>query len=69
MIFSSSEKILTLLIRSSWKYFPLEKPIAEIYAQIWAVMNISDKHMQFLDAEHRMLARLCAVAVVVVDFG
>jgi len=32
-------------------------------------MNILDKHIQFLDAERRMLARLCAVAVVGADFG
>ena len=32
-------------------------------------MNILDKHMQYLDAEHRIVARLCAVAVVRVDFG
>ena len=57
------------LIRSSCKYFSLEKPIAEIYAQSWTAMNILDKHMQFLDSEHRMLARLCAVAVVGADFG
>ena len=32
-------------------------------------MNILDKHMQYLDAERRIIARLCAVAVVRVDFG
>ena len=32
-------------------------------------MNILDKHMQYLDAEHRIVARLCAVAIVRVDFG
>ena len=32
-------------------------------------MNILDKHMQYLDAERRIIARLCAVAVVRVDLG
>ena len=32
-------------------------------------MNNFDEHMQYLDAEHRDLARLCAVAVVRVYFG
>jgi len=40
-----------------------------MYVQKWALMNILDKHIQFLDAERRMLARLCAVAVVGADFG
>ena len=32
-------------------------------------MNFLDKHMQYLDAEHRIVARLCAAAVFRVDFG
>ena len=60
---------MSFIIRSSCKYFSLEKPIAEIYAQIWTVMNILDKHMQYFDAEHRIVARLSAVAIVTVYFG
>ena len=32
-------------------------------------MNILDKHMQYLDAERRIIARLSAVAIVTVYFG
>ena len=32
-------------------------------------MNFLDKKMWYLDTEHRIVARLCAVAVVRVGFG
>ena len=69
MIFSSFEKILTLLTNHHENTLSLDKQTAEMYVQIWAVMNILDKHMQYLDAEHRIVARLCAVAIITVYFG
>ena len=67
-IFFRCENI-SLNYRSSGKFFSLEKLFASIYVQIWTVMNILDKHIQYLDAEHRIVARLCAVAIVTVYFG
>ena len=67
-IFSLWEDI-SLIIQLSFEYFSLVKLIAEIYAHLWTLMSILDKQMQYLDAEHRILARLCAVAVLRVNCG